>query len=149
MHMCNNVRDLVNYQIKKNENQVSTNMSTNTNNKLISKLRWIARILASIMAALILLFFVGEILSEGLQPLLHMTFREFLMMFIFFALWLGLLMAWKWELLGGLVTLCAVIVFYALNFLFTGILPRGPFFLIFAFPSLLFLYCGWQNLFVR
>jgi len=97
------------------------------------------------MAALILLIFVGEALGEGLQPFLHMTTREVLMMFAFFALWLGLLLGWKWELFGGLLTLCAVIVFYALNFLFTGIFPRGPFFLIFAFPSLLFIFCGWQN----
>ncbi len=120
-------------------------MSANTHSKLVRKLRWIARILASIMATLILLLFVGETLDEGVQPLLYMTFREILMMFAFFALWLGLLLAWKWEFLGGLLTLCAIIVFYALNFLFTGIFPRGPFFLIFAFPSLLFLYCGWQN----
>ena len=120
-------------------------MSANTHSNLVRKLRWIARILASIMAVLILLIFVGETLGEGVQPLLHITFREILLMFVFFALWLGLLLSWKWELIGGLLTLCAVIVFYALNFLFTGILPRGPFFLIFAFPSLLFLYCGWQN----
>jgi len=77
------------------------------------------------MAVLILLIFVGETLGEDAQLLLHMTFRELLMMFVFFTLWLGLLMAWKWDLLGGLLTLCAVIAFYALNFLFTGIFPRG------------------------
>ncbi|MFC1531824.1 hypothetical protein ACFL7M_00435 [Thermodesulfobacteriota bacterium] len=97
------------------------------------------------MAALILLFFVGETLGEGVKPLLYMTVKEILLMVVFFVLWLGLLLGWKWELLGGLLTLCAVIVFYVLNILFTGIFPRGPFFLIFAFPSLLFLYCGWQN----
>jgi hypothetical protein len=97
------------------------------------------------MAALILLLFIGETIGDGVQPFLRMTVREILLMFIFFILWLGLLLGWKWELLGGLLTLCAVIVFYALNFLFAGILPGGPFFLIFSFPSLLFLYCGWQN----
>ena len=120
-------------------------MSHNSHRKLVRILRWIARILASVMAALILLICVGETLGEGVPSPFHMTFWEILMMFAAFALWLGLLLGWKWELLGGLLTLCAVIVFYALNFLFAGILPGGPFFLIFSFPSLLFLYCGWQN----
>ena len=119
--------------------------SHSVDSKLVCILRWIARTLASIMAVLILLIFVGETLGEGVQSLLHMTVRGILMMFAFFALWLGLLLGWKWEFFGGLLTLCAVIVFYTLNFLFTGIFPGGPFFLIFAFPSLLFLYCGWQN----
>jgi len=122
-------------------------MSHNAHRKLVRILRWIARILASIMAAMILLFFVGETLGEGVQSLSHMTVREIVLMFTFFALWLGLLLGWKWELLGGLLTLCAIIVFYALNILFAGIFPKGPFFIASAFPSLIFLYCGWQNRF--
>ena len=119
--------------------------SRSVDRKSVRILRWTARILASVMAALILLIYVGETLGEGVPSLLHMTAGEILMMFAFFALWLGLLLGWKWELLGGLLTLCAVVVFYALNFLITGIFPGGPFFLILALPSLLFLYCGWQN----
>lgn len=119
--------------------------SRSEDSKSVCILRWIARILASVMAALILLICVGETLGEGLQSPFHMTFWEIFMMFAAFALWLGLLLGWKWELLGGLLTLCAVMVFYALNFLITGLFPGGPFFLIFAFPSLLFIYCGWQN----
>jgi len=53
------------------------------------------------MAAMILLFFVGETLGEGVQSLSHMTVREIVLMFTFFSLWLGLLLGWKWELLGG------------------------------------------------
>lgn len=119
--------------------------SRSVDSKSVCILRWTARILASVMAALILLIFVGETLGDGVPSLFHMTVREILMMFSFFALWLGLLLGWKWELLGGLLTLCAVVVFYVLNFFITGTFPGGPFFLILAFPSLLFLYCGWQN----
>jgi len=119
--------------------------SRSVDSKSVRILRWIARILASVMAALILLIYVGEILREGVQSFLQMTVWEILMMLAFFALWLGLLLGWRWELLGGLLTLCAVMVFYALNFLITGKFPGGPFFLILAFPSLLFLYCGWQK----
>lgn len=119
----------------------------NTNgNKKLRVVRWIARISSRIMAALILLIFVGEALADGFEPILHMTAREIAMMVAFFALWLGLLLGWKWELYGGLLTISGVVAFYALDYLFSGTIPRGPFFLVFAFPSLLFMYYGWQTM---
>jgi hypothetical protein len=114
--------------------------------KIVSVVRWIARISAGVMAALILLIFVGEALADGFEPLLHLTIRETGMMIAFFAVWLGLLLGWKWELYGGLLTICGVAAFYLLDYLFSGTLPRGPYFLIFAAPSLLFTYCGWQTM---
>ncbi len=120
---------------------------TDTNeNKIVSVVRWIARISAGVMAAMILLIFVGEALADGFEPLLHLTVRELGMMIAFFAVWLGLLLGWKWELYGGLLTICGVATFYLLDYLFSGTLPRGPYFLIFAAPSLLLTYCGWQTM---
>jgi hypothetical protein len=117
---------------------------TNTNgNKGLRVVRWIARISAGVMAALILLIFVGEALAEGFEPILHMTIRESAMMAAFFAVWLGLLLGWKWELYDGLLTICAVAAFYLLDYLFPGTPPRGPLFLIFATPGLLFIYYEW------
>jgi len=120
---------------------------TNTNgDKTVRVVRGIARISAGGRAALILLIFVGEALADGFEPLLSLTVREIGMMMAFFAVWLGLLLGWKWELYGGLLTICGVVAFYLLDYLFSGTLPRGPFFLIFAAPSLLFTYCGWQTM---
>lgn len=120
---------------------------TNTNgDKTVRVVRWIARISAGVMAALILLIFVGEAIADGFEPILNLTVREIGMMMAFFAVWLGLLLGWKWELYGGLLTICGVAAFYLLDYLFSGTLPRGPFFLIFAAPSLLFTYCGWQTM---
>ncbi|MGB2897025.1 MAG: hypothetical protein WBB65_12765 [Anaerolineales bacterium] len=119
---------------------------TNTNgNKALRVVRWIARISSGVMAALILLIFAGEALADGFEPILHMTARETAMMIAFFAVWLGLLLGWKWELYGGLLTIFGVAAFYLLDYLFSGTLPGGPFFLIFASPSLLFIYYGWQT----
>jgi hypothetical protein len=66
------------------------------------------------------------------------------MMVAFAVAWLGLLLGWKWELAGGLLTVCGVAAFYLLDYLFSGTFPRGPFFLLLASPGLLFLYCGLQ-----
>ena len=74
-----------------------------------------------------------------------MSVREILMMVAFIALWLGLLLGWKWELYGGLLTVCGVAAFYLVDYLFTGTLPGVLLPLIFASPSLLFLYCGLQT----
>lgn len=119
-------------------------MTGRNGGKTLRVVRWVARISSALTAALILLIFVGEGLAEGFEPLLHLTARETAMMVAFVAVWLGLLLGWKWELYGGLLTVCGVAAFYLLDVLFSGTFPRGPFFLIFASPALLFLYCGLQ-----
>jgi len=106
--------------------------------------RWIARVSAGFAAALILLFFIGEGLIGGFEPLLRMSVRETLMMVAFAALWLGLLLGWKWELYGGLLTACGIAAFYLVGYLYSGTLPGVLLPLIFALPGLLFLYCGFQ-----
>ena len=121
-------------------------MTNKNGDKTVRVIRRIARISAGVMATLILLIFVGEAFADGFEPILNMTVREIGMMMAFFAVWLGLLLGWKWELYGGLLTICGVAAFYLLDYLFSGTLPRGPFFLIFAAPSLLFTYCGWQTI---
>ena len=94
---------------------------------------------------MLVLIFIGEGSSEGLAPLLHMTPRETTMMIALSAVWLGLVLGWKWELFGGVLALAGVAAFYLLDYGFSGTFPRGPFFLIFAAPSLLFLCSGWQT----
>ncbi len=114
----------------------------NGNRKAVQVVRWIARISAGLAAALILLIFVGEGLAEGFQSILHLTTRETAMMVAFIAVWLGLVLGWKWELAGGLLAICGTAAFYLLDYAFSSTFPRGPFFLLFASPGLLFIYCG-------
>lgn len=113
--------------------------------KTVQVARWIARISSGVAAALILLIFVGEGVAGGFRPLLHLTVRESAMMIAFFVLWVGLPLGWKWELVGALLTICGTVAFYLLDYAFSGTFPRGPFFLLLATPSLLFLYCGLQT----
>jgi len=110
--------------------------------KVTKGIRWTARIASAITALLILMFFIGEDFEEGYQPLLHLSLKNSLMMISFFALWLGLVLGWKRELTGGLLTVCGLVAFYILDYLFSGSFPRGSFFLIFASPGFLYLYCG-------
>jgi hypothetical protein len=102
--------------------------------------RWVARVASALAAGMILLFFVGEGLSEGIGPL---SLRESLMMTAFAVLWVGLLVGWAWELGGGLLVIGGAVAFYALDYAFSGTFPRGPYFLLLASPSLLFLASAW------
>lgn len=120
-------------------------MTNKNGNQAVRVVRWIARLSSALTAALMLLIFVGEGLNEGFAPMLHLSARETAMMIAFIVLWLGLLLGWKWELYGGLLTVCGMIAFYLLDYLFSGTFPRGPFLLLFAYPSLLFIYCGSQT----
>lgn len=95
--------------------------------KAIRVIRWIARISSGLTVALILLIFIDDGLAEGFEPILHLTTREIAMMVAFIAVWLGLALGWKWELFGGLLTICGMAAFYLLDYAFSGIPPRPLF----------------------
>ena len=117
-------------------------MKQSTGNRSLLVLRWITRVASGLAALVILLFFVGEGLAEGLGPLLGMSTREALMMVAFAAVWIGLILGWRWELAGGLLTLVGMTAFYLLDYAFSGTWPRGPYFLLLASPGLLFVIYG-------
>ncbi len=100
-------------------------------------IRWVARALSLLVAGVIVLFFIGD---GGLNPL-KLTAREFVLMLFFFTTWLGLLLAWRWELVGGAMTVGGISLFYLFHLTATGHLPRGWAFGIIALPGLFFLLC--------
>lgn len=117
-------------------------MKSGNGAKGLQVIRWTARVASGLAAAVILLFFVGEGLDEGISPLLQMSVRESTMMVAFAMVWLGLVLGWRWELFGGSLTLGGLAAFYLLDYAFSGTFPRGPYFFLLASPSLLFLACG-------
>jgi hypothetical protein len=83
---------------------------TKNGSKAVQVVRWIARISSELTAALILLIFVGEGLAEEGKPVFRLSTRETAMAVAFVAMWLGLVLGWKWELWGGLLTICGVVL---------------------------------------
>ena len=53
------------------------------NQKITRIIRWIGRIWATLIAAMILIIFIGEGINNGIGPILHLTLRESLMMAAF------------------------------------------------------------------
>jgi hypothetical protein len=79
--------------------------------------------------------------------LLLFTARE-LLLFVFFPLGvsLGMLVAWRWEGLGGGITVASLIAFYLVHFLQSSQFPRGLAFVTVAAPGFLFLlYWLWTR----
>jgi hypothetical protein len=84
---------------------------------------------------LLLLFFIGE----GFNPL-HLASRELLLSACFpLGVVLGMILAWRWETLGGALTVIALAAFYGLHYSGSGQFPDGLFFVLLASPGLLFL----------
>ena len=73
--------------------------------------RWTACILGTLMFLLFLVFFFGE----GPPHLSSLTSTERLQFLCMAALFLGLVVAWKWEGLGGFVTVAGFIFLVAID----------------------------------
>ena len=97
-------------------------------------LRWLARGTSAVSIALILLFFVGFRRSQ-VAP------REWIgLMFFPFGVILGMLISWRRELEGSLLSLASLAGFYLVyGVVLTGRLPGGWAFLVFTAPAFLFL----------
>lgn len=114
--------------------------------KIHQIVRWAARILAAVMAAFIAFMFVGNAVTDGVEPLLELTIRETLLMAAFAAVFVGLIVGWSCEKLGGWLVVGGMALFYIFNFIFSGDFPRGPFFVLIALPGLLFLAAGFTKI---
>ncbi|MGD0498799.1 MAG: hypothetical protein ABSC23_10230 [Bryobacteraceae bacterium] len=68
--------------------------------------RWTARIMGTLMA----LFFLAFVVGEGPPPLFRLSLHQNLHFFAIAALFVGLLLSWKWELPGGLIPLAGFVI---------------------------------------
>ncbi len=104
-------------------------------------IRTIARILSLLSIGFVLLFVVGETLSE--QGSLPTSVEWVALAFFPTGVVVGLVIAWWREGLGGGIALLSLLAFYAWEFAYSGDLAGGPFFFLVAAPGLLFLIYAW------
>jgi hypothetical protein len=104
-------------------------------------IRWMARTWSIASVGFILLMFIGSGLAEGFNPA-QFTLRDWVGLFFFpFGVCLGMIVAWRWEGLGGGITVGSLPAFYATMRVTSGQFPRGPWFALVAAPGALFLVC--------
>jgi hypothetical protein len=91
-------------------------------------LRWIARLSSLALVTL----FVAIAIGEGPPPLWPLSIHTLLFCLLVLCL-AGLLVAWRWELVGGLIALAGIVGFYLVHFANTGFghFPGG-----WVFPSM-------------
>lgn len=98
-------------------------------------LRWTARLLSLAGIGVLLLVMI----RQGFNPL-HLDPRELLLSVFFpIGVLLGMALAWRWEALGGALTVLSLAAFYGVHWLGSGRFPSGMFFALFASPGLIFL----------
>ncbi|MEI8279793.1 MAG: hypothetical protein WCG87_08500 [Bacteroidota bacterium] len=113
--------------------------------RIIIITRWIARILAILIAGFILLMFVGESL-ESHGPSTPISTKNIFLLTIFFFAWLGLVLSWKYEWIGSLITIIGIAtmsVIMAISYIMNGIAPFPKALVLswICIPSILFLIC--------
>ena len=84
------------------------------NTKFYKVLRWILRISSGLIIAFSLLMFIGETFF-GENPGKPLENNEILQLSITGIALIGLGLAWKWELFGGIISLTAYFVLAIIN----------------------------------
>jgi hypothetical protein len=93
-------------------------------------IRWIARVAAVLIAGI----FFAFVASEPADSLRAIQPREWVGMVLLFGCIAGMLLAWKWELPGALLSLCALGAFAAVVHM-----NRYDVLIVAAIPNVLFL----------
>jgi hypothetical protein len=104
-----------------------------------NSVRWLARVLSLALATL----FAAIAIGGGLPPLRPPSV-DTLLFCLFISCYAGLLMAWRWELFGGFLSVAGIIAFYAADFANTGFgrFPGGWVFPLLLLNGLLFVSAG-------
>lgn len=114
------------------------------NRKKVTKiLRWTARIWSILILVFLLFMFIGHIFFPEEGEASWKTIELIAAIFFPIGVCLGMIIAWKKELIGGIVTVVSFIIFC-----FLILIPRGaigsmiPMFLLISGPGFLFLING-------
>ena len=105
----------------------------------ISTVRRVSRIWSVISIGLILLIFFGE----GIRPA-EVDWKEWVGLAFFpLGVALGIIIGWRYEILGGAIATASLAAFYFIyGLILTGAFPKGILFLLLSFPGILFLMIG-------
>lgn len=110
--------------------------------KTMNPLRMVARIMSAIIVVFALIMFIGESM-ESVNRLSNepLTRYSILQLLLFSIGLLGLAIAWKWELTGGLVSLIAFVTLFIVN-----TAAFVPLMLIFPANAILFIIVKYQRI---
>jgi hypothetical protein len=79
-------------------------------------LRWTARVLAVFLVGLVLVFFIGE----GEFSRFTLSAVEAILMTFLFSTCIGMALAWRWPLIGGVISVTGILLYYAVDVVMRG-----------------------------
>jgi len=110
--------------------------------KFFLTLRWIARVLGSLLALFFLLMGLGYAIGGDAQATQEENFLTMLGVVTIFTVWIiGIILAWKWEGIGGGIILLSTIIFFIV--VPDALSPFNPLHLL-PVIGILFLICWWR-----
>ena len=103
---------------------------------VVKTIRWVARVLSALLILVMLIFFVGEGLGPPSSASVPLSTADIVQLVLATIELIGLALAWRWEALGGSMTLIAFIIQGIIN-------PRTFLFPLLMIPltAILFLSC--------
>jgi len=101
----------------------------------VHSIRWTGRVLATLCFLLLAFMFA----FEGLPNIFRHGAAEALRSLALVVTLVGFVLGWFWELVGGVLVVGGMILFYIFSLLGAGGLPRSPYFLALLVPGVLFL----------
>ena len=112
-------------------------MKVFTERRMITVVRWIARVVGIALLGLIVVIAIGE----GVPNPLRMSFQENLLGIGILAMLIGQIVAWRWEGIGSLLILGGFALFVTVNHGVRLNVVFGPWLV----TGLLYLVCWWRT----
>ena len=81
--------------------------------------RWTARVLSALLVGLVLVMFIGLSIDAGFRPP-RLTGVEIAQMIFFWTACIGMVVAWRWQVIGGALSLGGMVLFFAVEFAVIG-----------------------------
>lgn len=113
--------------------------------RLVTGIRWAARVLGALLVILVVVIAVGESISQGMLNPLDLTWSESLLFVAFIVMLLGIIAAWRWDGIGGAVVVVGFIGFWLINFASSQRLWMGWVFALFLLVGVMHLFCWWRS----
>jgi hypothetical protein len=117
--------------------------TTSSSTGAVTALRWVARIFGTFLAAIFLFFFIAEFITDVGSH--HSDAGHLAVIILFLLGQFGILIAWRWEGIGGMLAAIGVVLCFLINLLWVHAEKNPGFVLIWLLPAFLFLYCWWQT----
>jgi hypothetical protein len=106
--------------------------------------RWTDKVLSALLVGLVLVMFVGLSIDAGFRPP-RLTGVETVLMIFFWTSCIGMVVAWRWQVIGGALSLGGMILFFTVELAANGRFPRGFALYLMLLPGALFLLSGFLS----